>query len=235
MKKILILFIGIFLCSTTTHAQILMNTDQFKDKLGTVKDAQLIDVRTPGEYTEGHLSNSKNVDIKNTAFKEKINTLDKSKPVFVYCLAGGRSAEAAKIFTENGFKEVYDMQGGYLKWTSSGKLIDAPHSSALPKGLSASDFKKIIQSSDVVLIDFYAKWCAPCIKMLPVVNKLTEEYQSKALIKTINYDANKSLAKELNIEEIPAFLLYKKGKLVTRKNGFLDEAAFRDLLDSNLK
>jgi thioredoxin 1 len=234
MKKILILFIGIFLCNINTEAQVLMNTDQFKDKLGTVKDAQLIDVRTPGEYTEGHLSHAQNIDFKNAAFTENINKLDKSKPVFLYCLVGGRSAEAAKILKENGFNEVYDMQGGYLKWTTSGKLIDAPLSSSAPKGLSTSDYKKIIQSSELVLIDFYAKWCAPCVKMLPVVNKLTEEYKSKALIKTINYDANKDLAKELNIDEIPAFLLYKKGKLIRRETGFLDETAFRHLLDQNL-
>jgi thioredoxin 1 len=64
MKKILILFIGIFLCSVEGKAQVVLNTDQFKQKLKSTKDAQLIDVRTPGEYKEGHLANSTNIDYK---------------------------------------------------------------------------------------------------------------------------------------------------------------------------
>jgi thioredoxin 1 len=59
-------------------------------------------------------------------------------------------------------------------------------------------------------------------------------YQGKAKIETIDYDANKALAKELGIDEIPAFLLYKDGKLITRKNGMMEEKDFRELLESSL-
>lgn len=213
------------------HAQISM--DEFENKLSKSRDAQLLDVRTPEEYGEGHLKNADNIDYKSADFKDQIAKLDKNKPVFVYCLSGGRSAAAAIVLRENGFREVYDMKGGYLKWNTSGKTIEGVNKAGIP-GLSSTEFNKIINSEKIVLIDFYAKWCLPCVKMLPTVTKLQTEYQGKAKIEMISYDPNKTLAKELGIDEIPAFLLYKNGKLVTRKNGFMEEKDFRALLDSSL-
>jgi thioredoxin len=125
------------------------------------------------------------------------------------------------------------MKGGYLKWSSSGKDIEGAEE-ASAKGMSMADFNKLTASSGIVLIDFYAKWCAPCIKMLPTVKKIKSDYHGRAVIETVDYDANKALAKELGIDEIPAFLLYKNGKLVTRKNGLLEEKDFRDLINSSL-
>jgi len=100
--------------------------------------------------------------------------------------------------------------------------------------MSNAEFNKIINSEKVVLIDIHAKWCPPCVKMLPTVTKLQKEYAGKAKIETIAFDPNKALVKELGIDEIPAFLLYKNGKLVTRKNGFMEEKEFRALLDAQL-
>lgn len=234
MKNILILFTGILLFGTYGNAQTLLTAEEFKNKLSAIKGEQLLDVRTPAEFAQGHLSEAANLDYKNPAFREQIKSLDKNKPVFVYCLGGVRSAAAATILKENGFKEIYDMKGGYLKWTSSGQLIDAPKDASLPKGMNSADFKRVTTSAQTVLIDFYAPWCEPCIKMMPTVKKLTEEYNSKAKIVTINYDSNKALAKELGIDEIPVFLIYKNGKLLERKKGYLEEKDLRKLLDSRL-
>jgi thioredoxin 1 len=214
-------------------AQTQLSADEFASKLPDSQQVQLIDVRTPAEYQDGHLKNSKNLDYKSANFKEEIQDLDKTKPVFVYCLSGGRSALASKALIENGFSEVYELKGGYLKWASSGKKVEGSEGKSV-KGMNMADFNKLTASNSVVLVDFYAKWCAPCIKMLPTVTKLKAEYQGKAKIETIDYDANKGLAKELGIDEIPAFLLYKDGKLITRKNGMMEEKDFRNLLESSL-
>ncbi|MEO6685425.1 MAG: thioredoxin domain-containing protein [Dyadobacter sp.] len=235
MKSILISILGILLTASAVVAQTQLSTDDFQNKLNASKQAQLLDVRTPEEFSQGHLESAENIDYKNAAFKDQVEKLDKNKPVFVYCLSGGRSGQAAKILHEKGFTDVYDMQGGYLKWTSSGKLIDAPKDvTASNKGMSSADFKKLTNSGKLVMVDFYAPWCAPCIKMLPTVHKLAEEYKSKATIETIHYDQNKALAQELGIDEIPAFLFYKKGKLILRKNGLMEEADFRKLIEENL-
>ncbi|SEJ63407.1 thioredoxin [Dyadobacter koreensis] len=235
MKSILISFLGILLTAPAVLAQTQLSTDDFQKKLNASSEAQLLDVRTPAEYGQGHLEKSKNIDYKNPAFREQIDKLDKNKPVFVYCLSGGRSSAAAKVLHEKGFTNVYEMQGGYMKWTSSGKLIDAPAgASDENKGMTSVDFKKLINSDKLVMVDFYAPWCAPCIKMLPTVHKLAQEYKAQARIETIHYDQNKALAKELGIDEIPAFLFYKKGKLVLRKNGLMEEADFKKLIEENL-
>ncbi|TDE11713.1 thioredoxin domain-containing protein [Dyadobacter psychrotolerans] len=233
MKKNILLFVFILFNGLATKAQTKLNPDDFEKKLAATKQGQLIDVRTPGEYKDGHLKNAQNIDYKNQAFKDKIKTLDKNKPVFVYCLGGVRSAAAANILHENGFSEIYDMTGGYLKWTSAGKITDAP-TTKTATGMDMAGFKKLIGADEIVLIDFYAPWCAPCVEMLPTVHKLSEEYKGKVTIRTIEYDQNKALAKELGIDEIPAFLLYKNGKLVKRTNGLIKEPGFRKMLDSSL-
>ena len=79
-------------------------------------DAQLLDVRTVKEYEVNHLKNAQNICVTTSDFSEKVKTLDKNKPVYVYCKSGGRSAKAAKILADMGFKEIYDMQGGITNW-----------------------------------------------------------------------------------------------------------------------
>lgn len=234
MKLINILIALCLLMYLDSYGQTVLPPDEFSVKLNTVKNAQLVDVRTPGEYKDGHLAKAVNIDYKNADFAENVNKLDKNKPVFVYCLAGVRSAAAAKILHDKGFTEIYDMAGGYMKWTAAGKTVESASDANASSGMSSADFQKVVRSQKVVLVDFYAPWCAPCVQMLPTIKKLTAEYKSKAGIETILYDQNKAIAKELGIDEIPAFLIYKNGKLIQRKNGLMTEAQFRKLLDENL-
>lgn len=76
----------------------------------------IIDVRTPGEYAEGHIKDAKNINVMDANFKDQISKLDKNKPVYIYCRSGARSNRAGKIMEELGFKEVIDLQGGILSW-----------------------------------------------------------------------------------------------------------------------
>lgn len=78
---------------------------------------QLIDVRTPGEVSEGMIEGATNIDYNGANFKEQIDALDRDQPVLVYCRSGGRSGRAAAMMKEMGFKEVYDLQGGYMNWS----------------------------------------------------------------------------------------------------------------------
>lgn len=86
-------------------------------------DVVLIDVRTPGEFEQGHLENSVNINIADESFKEEVGKLDKSQPVYVYCKVGGRSAKAANMLREMGFEEVYDLKGGIQNWERSGMKV----------------------------------------------------------------------------------------------------------------
>jgi rhodanese-related sulfurtransferase len=106
MKSILISFLSILLTTSAVVAQTQLTTDDFQNKMNTMKQAQLLDVRTPDKYSQGHLEKAENIDYKTAAFKEQVEKLDKNKPVFVYFYSGGRSAAAAKVVLEKGFTDV---------------------------------------------------------------------------------------------------------------------------------
>lgn len=80
----------------------------------TVKGAVLLDVRTPGEYAEGHIENSVNIPLQSIAEAEKI-IASKTVPIFVYCMSGARSSQAAGILKRMGYTDVNDI-GGILSY-----------------------------------------------------------------------------------------------------------------------
>jgi len=85
------------------------------------KDVQLVDVRTPGEYTAGHIDDAINIDVSDRdTFAEKFENLDKEEPVYIYCKMGGRSERAAALLKEMGFKSIFDYSGGYSEWSRQG-------------------------------------------------------------------------------------------------------------------
>ncbi|MNJ98014.1 Thiosulfate sulfurtransferase PspE precursor [compost metagenome] len=100
-----------------------VSPEQFSQKINSVS-GQLIDVRTPKEYKDGHIQNAVNIHLYDQDFKERINKLDKDKVVYVYCKAGGRSAEAVDIMKTNGFKHIVELDGGADAWTEAGKKLN---------------------------------------------------------------------------------------------------------------
>jgi rhodanese-related sulfurtransferase len=96
----------------------LLEPKEFLAKFKATKDAQLLDVRTPEEVAEGALEGAQNINFYDADFKDKLSKLDKNKPVFVYCRSGGRSGKCAQMCKDMGFKEIYDMKGGWLNYSS---------------------------------------------------------------------------------------------------------------------
>ena len=86
--------------------------------------AQVVDVRTPGEYSEGHLGGAVNIDWLAGGFGERAaKELDKSKPVAIYCRSGKRGGQAAQKLAEEGY-EVVNLEGGIMAWESAGKAVE---------------------------------------------------------------------------------------------------------------
>lgn len=96
-----------------------VNVDEFK-RLIEEKPGTVLDVRTPGEVAEGKVPGATVINIQDGDFMERIAQLDKSKPVYVYCKAGGRSANASQKLVDLGFPEVYNMMGGMDDWKRKG-------------------------------------------------------------------------------------------------------------------
>jgi rhodanese-related sulfurtransferase len=114
-----------FLASNVLYAQAIKQLDvnSFEKKKTELKEFTLLDVRTQDEYAQGHLANSTLLDIYSNEFKTKAAKLDKSKPVLVYCASGIRSKKAAVILEELGFKEIYNLSGGFAAWKQMNKPI----------------------------------------------------------------------------------------------------------------
>ena len=92
-----------------------MDVENFSHYLSN-DSVQLVDVRTPEEFAEGHIAGAKNINVFDSDFVDEAEkALDKSKPVAVYCRSGKRSADAARELTENGFN-VTNLEGGILAW-----------------------------------------------------------------------------------------------------------------------
>ena len=84
----------------------------------------LLDVRTPEEYSDGHLKGAVLIDYQDSTFETKVGKLDKNKPVYLYCHSGRRSAAAQEVMLRQGFKKVTNLKGGIVAWQKAGMPID---------------------------------------------------------------------------------------------------------------
>lgn len=87
-------------------------------------ELQVVDVRTPQEAAQGTLPGAANMNFYASDFKDQISKLDKEKPVLLYCLKGVRSSRAAQVLDAEGFKKIYDLQGGFAAWQNSGQQVE---------------------------------------------------------------------------------------------------------------
>lgn len=93
----------------------------FAKEIKTTPKPQILDVRTPEEFAGGHIDNATNIDWQGENFVKSTEKLDKNKPVYVYCRSGKRSLKASEKLEELGFKKIYNLDGGYLKWNAETK------------------------------------------------------------------------------------------------------------------
>ena len=102
--------------STTDEAAIYerLDTPTFLAQLQVAPNAQLLDVRTPGEYAHGAVENATLINIQDENFVENVQQVFKTdQPLYVYCQAGGRSKRAAQQLQAAGFTEIYELRDGY--------------------------------------------------------------------------------------------------------------------------
>jgi rhodanese-related sulfurtransferase len=116
----------LFLFPSCSTGQTKLTAEQLDALLSRDKTIQLIDVRTPGEIAQGYIKGSTHLDYSSPDFTKKLNTLDKSRPVAVYCAVGGRSGMAAQKLNALGFKKVYDFSGGMTEWKAKKKPTVKP-------------------------------------------------------------------------------------------------------------
>lgn len=222
-SKILTLFIISFLfisCQAQPSKGVqILDAKAYAEKLKATTNPQLLDVRTPEEFAAEHIDNAANVNWNGDDFEGKANKYDKTKPIFVYCKVGGRSAQAANKLAEMGFKEIYNLEGGIMKWNAAG--LAKPSDRII--GMCSQEFAELLKSNKKIMIDFHAKWCEPCKRMTPYVLKMQTELKDQISIVLLDADENKTLLESLKLDGLPAILIYEDGKEIWRNIGYISE------------
>lgn len=231
-KSVLTLLFSVFIFSSCMSSPDgggggKLNPNHFRSKIMEYKDEVVLDVRTPGEYESGHIKDALNINWNGSNFEQEVLKLDKDKPVFVYCQAGGRSAAAANKLSQMGFTQVYDLEGGIMNWTRSGMPTSNENEKIL-KGMTMDEYHAELNTDKLVLVDFFATWCTPCREMEPYLTKMSDNQSDVVKIFKINTDKNNTVTTELNIKGLPTLLLYKNNKVVWSHEGYISE---KDLLE----
>ncbi len=224
--NVLLLGLLFLSCNGQTDGVETITAKTFAEKIKTTPDAQILDVRTPEEYSSEHIDKANNVNWNDDNFVDQAKAFDKSKPVFVYCKSGGRSAQAAAKLAAMGFTQIYNLDGGMMKWNAAG--LSKPSEKLI--GMSTQAFAELIKSDEKVLVSFYADWCAPCKKMAPYMSNLQKEYTGKLKVVRLNADENKTLIAEMKMDELPVLLLYNNGQITWQHKGYISESDLKKQL-----
>lgn len=199
----------------------------FKTAIDSEPNPQLIDVRTPEEFSKGHLSHAQNINWNGDHFNKEVEKLDKNQAVYVYCQGGGRSASAAARLAELGFKHIVDMEGGVMAWRVAALPLEETASAS---GMSKEAYQEMIGKSNYVLVDFYAEWCGPCKKMKPFLEKMAKDKKLGIEVIRIDVDQHSSLATLLAVDALPTLKMYKAGSEIWNHTGYIDEQNLRTVI-----
>jgi thioredoxin len=221
-----------FISQAFSQKKAVLSPDEFGEQVSQ-PDIQLLDVRTAEEYRTGHLIHSLQADWQNDKqFKERARYLDKARPVYLYCGSGVRSRDAARWLRNNGFKHVFELQKGIMGWKKSNKPVEADN---IVKQINAVEYRALVNSASTVLIDFGAKWCPPCKKMEPVLDELLNELNGKFTLQKVDGGVHTDIMQQLEVEELPTFIVYQNGREVWRKQGLVSLEELKSQIQQNNK
>ena len=113
---VLVTVLGIS-CNTKSQSQLdaitVVTPTEFKAKS---VNQTIIDIRTPQEFSQGHIDGAININYYDSNFMDQIAKYDKNQPLFIYCRSGNRTSPASKKIADFGFTQIYDLEGGILYW-----------------------------------------------------------------------------------------------------------------------
>ena len=229
-RALLFLIIIFFISCSNKNTLVYEKTDILSlDKILNDTDIIILDVRTSEEINAGYIPNSTFIDYYDKNFENKINLIDPSKKIYTLCKSGGRSVKAAEILSKNGFRNVYNLEGGFMRWKANKMPYDinlVNNDSSNTDLISEISLDSLIKNNTNTLIYISTKWCSPCKKMEPIIDKLVDNNSSLKVIK-IDLDANTYAQERFDVKSLPALVLYENNSVVWHKNGII---AYDDLI-----
>ncbi|PIB35155.1 hypothetical protein BFP72_06965 [Reichenbachiella sp. 5M10] len=127
MHRYIFAFLVLLTVSCSKPKVEVISTADFKNTYNQVStETVLIDVRTEEEVATGVIEGAVNMNFHDPEFNTQLMALDKNKTYYLYCKSGGRSNRTAELMKENGFKEVYDLEGGITAWQAQGFPVVLP-------------------------------------------------------------------------------------------------------------
>ena len=240
MRKILFisaLALAAVSCSNSQaqKSETKISAEQLAKAVDTISEIQLIDVRTPDEFKGGHVKHAVNIDWRGSDFAKQTEALDKSKPTYVYCLSGGRSAQAVASLEKQGFTNIIEMGGGMMEWRNKGLEEEKNSTKPAVQGMTKAQYDALLDSKKLVLVDFYADWCAPCKKIKPFLDNISKDMGEQVTIVRIDADANPELCSTLGVDGLPTLKMYKNKQEVWNQIGFINEKGLREAVKKAAK
>lgn len=113
---LLFVIVGILSCNQDSNKGEIDSVADLSRVDFTDEQNVLLDVRTPEEFSQGHIEHAINVDVNSEHFDSEIQKLDKSKTYYVYCQAGTRSSKASSRLLRGGFKNIVNLKDGYSSY-----------------------------------------------------------------------------------------------------------------------
>lgn len=104
--------------------------------------------------------------------------------------------------------------------------------------VTAANFDEVVvqgSHQQPVIVDFWADWCGPCKTLMPLLEKLMDEYQGKVILAKVNSDENQDLATQYGVRSLPTIKLFKRGAAVDEFMGALPESQVREFIDRHVE
>lgn len=100
--------------------------------------------------------------------------------------------------------------------------------------IADGDFDETVTRNRVVVMDFWAPWCQPCLRIAPIMNELSRELSGRALFTKLNIDENPRVPMRFHVRSIPTIMIFKEGKAVDQIIGFATKDALRKRISDNI-